>query len=79
MPNKNKDHGSDSESEKSKHDSGSGSDGEEEEYVVEKVVDKRIVKGGKVCLYLVYIISTTLNISSFDFVMADLWLSFSLG
>jgi hypothetical protein len=37
----------DSDSDKSKNDSGSGSDGEEEEYVVEKVVDKRI-KGGKV-------------------------------
>lgn len=41
---------SDSDSEKSRNDgnvSGSGSDGEEEEYVVEKVVDKRI-KAGKV-------------------------------
>lgn len=38
---------SDSDSEKSKNDSGSGSEAEEEEYVVEKVVDKRI-KGGKV-------------------------------
>lgn len=54
MPNKNKDHdGSDSESEKSKNESGaSGSEGEEEEYVVEKVVDKRIVKNGKVCYNL---------------------------
>lgn len=51
MPNKNKDHGSDSESEKSKNQSGSASDGEEEEYVVEKIVDKRIVKGGKVCYF----------------------------
>ncbi len=38
---------SDSESDKSKHDSGSDGDGEEEEYVVEKVVNKRI-KNGKV-------------------------------
>lgn len=35
-----------SESEKSKND-GSGTDGEEEEYVVERVVDKKI-KNGKV-------------------------------
>lgn len=42
-----KNHHPDSDSEKSKNDSGSGSDAEEEEYVVEKVVDKRI-KGGKV-------------------------------
>lgn len=48
MPKNNKDHNSDSESEKSKNDAGSGSDAEEEEYVVEKVVDKR-VKSGKVC------------------------------
>lgn len=38
---------SDSDSDKSRNDSGSGSDGEEEEYVVEKVVDKR-TKNGKV-------------------------------
>lgn len=29
-------------------DSGSGSGSEEEEYVVEKIVDKRVNKGGKV-------------------------------
>lgn len=46
MPKNHKD--SDSDSDKSKNnDSGSGSDGEEEEYVVEKVVDKR-TKNGKV-------------------------------
>jgi hypothetical protein len=50
MPNKSKnDLDSGSDSEKSKHDSGSGSEGEEEEYVVEKVVDKRITGKGKVC------------------------------
>lgn len=61
MP-KNKDvNNSDSESEKSKTEPGSGSEGEEEEYVVEKVVDKRITKNGKVCfpriirLLIVYI------------------------
>jgi hypothetical protein len=49
MPNKSKtDLDSGSDSEKSKHDSGSGSEGEEE-YVVEKVVDKRITGKGKVC------------------------------
>lgn len=48
MPKINKDHNSDSESEKSKNDAASGSEAEEEEYVVEKVVDKR-VKNGKVC------------------------------
>lgn len=45
MPKNKEDSGSDSE----KNDSGSGSDGEEEEYVVEKVVDKRTTKSGKVC------------------------------
>lgn len=49
MPKNNKDNNSDSESEKSKNETGSGSEGEEEEYVVEKVVDKRIMKSGKVC------------------------------
>jgi len=43
---------SDSESEKSKNESGSGSDGEEEEYVVEKVVNKRTAKNGKVEYFL---------------------------
>lgn len=48
MPKNQKD--SDSDSDKSRNnDSGSGSEGEEEEYVVEKVVDKRI-KNGKVKL-----------------------------
>lgn len=51
MP-KNKDHDSDSESEKSKNESGSGSEGEEE-YVVEKIVDKRFVKG-KVCAVILF-------------------------
>lgn len=46
MPNK-RDSDSGSESEKSKHDSGSEAEGEEEEYVVEKVVDKKM-KNGKV-------------------------------
>jgi hypothetical protein len=54
MPNKSKtDLDSGSESEKSHHDSGSGSDGEEEEYVVEKVVDKRFSDKGKVCIMFV--------------------------
>lgn len=44
---KSKDKGSDSESEKSKKEDSASE--EEEEYVVEKVVDKRIVKNGKVC------------------------------
>lgn len=46
MPKNKEESGSDSE----KNDSGSGSDGEEEEYVVEKVVDKRTTKHGKVCI-----------------------------
>jgi hypothetical protein len=46
MPKNKEDSGSDSE----KNDSGSGSEGEEEEYVVEKVVDKRTTKNGKVCI-----------------------------
>lgn len=54
MPNKNKDN-SDSDSDKSKNDSGSGSEGEEEEYVVEKVVNKRITKNGKVCIFIVFL------------------------
>lgn len=45
MP-KNKDLDSGSESAKSDHEQ--SDEGEEEEYVVEKVVDKRITKGGKV-------------------------------
>lgn len=45
MP-KNKD---ESGSESEKNASASGSDAEEEEYVVEKVVDKRTSKNGKVC------------------------------
>lgn len=45
MP-KNKD---ESGSESEKNASGSGSEAEEEEYVVEKVVDKRTTKNGKVC------------------------------
>lgn len=44
MPKTKDESGSDSE----KNESGSGSDGEEEEYVVEKVVDKRTTKSGKV-------------------------------
>lgn len=44
---KSKDKGSDSESEKSKKEDSASE--EEEEYVVEKVVDKRFVKNGKVC------------------------------
>lgn len=43
---KNDDSGSDSE--KSKHDSASEAEGEEEEYVVEKIVDSRKTKSGKV-------------------------------
>lgn len=46
MP-KNKD---ESGSESEKNESGSGSEAEEEEYVVEKVVDKRTTKNGKVCI-----------------------------
>lgn len=37
-----------SDSEKAKNDSGSEAEGEEEEYVVEKIVDKRFAKSGKV-------------------------------
>lgn len=51
MPNK-RDSDSGSESEKSKHDSGSEAEGEEEEYVVEKVVDKKVKSGGKVTTFL---------------------------
>lgn len=50
MP-KTKDLESGSESAKSEHDNGSGSEAEEE-YVVEKVVDKRITKSGKVSVFI---------------------------
>lgn len=46
MPKTKDDSGSDSE--KSKNESGSEGEGEEEEYVVEKIVDKRVTKNGKV-------------------------------
>jgi hypothetical protein len=46
MPKTKDEAGSDSE----KNESGSGSEAEEEEYVVEKVVDKRTTKSGKVCI-----------------------------
>lgn len=46
MPKNKDDCGSDSE--KSKHESASEDEGEEEEYVVEKIVDKRFAKSGKV-------------------------------
>lgn len=50
MPKNNKDSKeSGSDSDKSKNDSGSEDKEEEEEYVVEKVVDKRVMKNGKVC------------------------------
>lgn len=61
MP-KNKDLDSGSESAKSDHDNQSdGDDGEEEEYVVEKVVDKRITKNGKVRYFVVVLANPNLT------------------
>lgn len=51
MPKDKKDLESGSDSEKSKAASASESEAEEE-YIVEKVVDKRFTKSGKVCLQL---------------------------
>lgn len=55
MP-KNKELESGSESGKSDHENQSD-EGEEEEYVVEKVVDKRITKNGKVKVFVVVLAS----------------------
>lgn len=47
-------------------DSGSASDAEEEEYVVEKVVDKRTTKSGKVCKLKKHTTTKTFGVK-FDF------------
>ena len=62
MPKVKNDLDSDSGSEKEAHVSAAASEDEneeEEEYVVEKVVDKRITKSGKVCASCVYLTSAS--------------------